>query len=537
MHTIAQQLDSALEKAASEAKKESLQTLFDANPERVNTFQCHGAGLSLDYSKQRLNDAHRKLLIELGTAAGLGTRFEALVHGETVNITEQRPALHTLLRGTAGDNSPERYSEVTSALALMQQLVTDIHSGDRRGFTGQPFTDVVNIGIGGSDLGPRMVSRALWTKTPKLQAHFVANVDPQDLDEALHDLDPATTLFIVCSKSFTTEETLSNALRARDWLLNAGAAQSDVAQHVVAVTTNLEAAGEFGIDTEQCYPMWDWVGGRYSVWSAIGLVVALNLGWDAFTEFLEGGHAMDSHTLDAPVAENLPMTLALLEWWNTLYLGTETHLVLPYAQRLSAFTDFLQQLTMESNGKSATVEGQPIEKPTAPVLWGSAGTIGQHSYYQLLHQGNREFSADLILPLTNGDVDTDAHRKLAANALAQSRAFMIGRNEQEARALAESRGQDQLMAAHYGMSGNHPHSLITFNAVTPKTLGALIAAYEHKTFFLGALFNLNPFDQWGVELGKVIGRQIDKVLASGDGLEALDPSTAKAIEAWRAANA
>ena len=394
----------------------------------------------------------------------------------------------------------------------------------------------MNIGIGGSDLGPRMVCRALWTPEPPLRAHFVANVDPQDLDETLLPLDPATTLFVVCSKSFTTEETLTNALRARGWLLAGGATQQDIARHVVAVTTNIEAAGEFGIDSAQCYPMWDWVGGRYSVWSAIGLVIALALGWETFDALLEGGHAMDEHTRRAPPETNLPMLLALLEWWNTQYLLTDTHAVLPYAQRLSAFTDFLQQLTMESNGKRATLSGGTLTLPSAPVLWGSAGTIGQHSYYQLLHQGNRAFSADIVLPLTNGDVDRTAHRKLAANALAQSRALMLGRSPAAAQALALERGHDSAMAAHFEMPGNHAHSLITFDRLSPTRLGALIAAYEHKTFFLSRLLDINPFDQWGVELGKVIGRQIDAVLASGEGLDTLDSATAAAVEAWRELN-
>lgn len=422
------------------------------------------------------------------------------------------------------------------ALQAMEALVKQVHSGARRGFDGRAFTDVVNIGIGGSDLGPRMISRALWTPNPRLRPHFVANVDPQDLNEVLVNLDPATTLFVVCSKSFTTEETLSNALRARDWLMEAGAELADIANHIVAVTTNLDAAEKFGIARDQCHPMWDWVGGRYSVWSAIGLVVALHLGWPAFTALLAGGRAMDEHTAATQGFANLPMTLALLEWWNTQYVGADTHLVLPYAQRLAAFTDFLQQLTMESNGKRVTLSGEPLSQLSAPVLWGSAGTIGQHSYYQLLHQGNRAFSADIVLPLTNGNVHKIAHRKLAANALAQSRAMMIGRSPREAKELAASRGQSAELASHFEMPGNHPHSLITFDQLSPERLGALIAAYEHKTFFLSRLLDINPFDQWGVELGKVIGRQIDAVLDTGAGLDALDPSTAEAVKAWRLAN-
>lgn len=511
--------------------------LFQTDHERLSYTQIDAAGIRLDYSKQRLDAETLQALAALAEEYQLREAFHRLTLGEPVNITEQRPALHTLLRGTQQRQLPDLYGEVAKTLAAMQSLVAQVHDGRRCGFTGLRFTDVVNIGIGGSDLGPRMVCRALSTPNPALRAHFVANVDPQDLDEILASLNPATTLFVVCSKSFTTEETLTNALRARQWLLSAGAAQADIQRHVVAVTTNLAAAADFGIDPSQCYPMWDWVGGRYSLWSAIGLVIALNGGWEVFQALLDGGQAMDLHTTETPPAGNLPMMLALLEYWNCNCLGTDTHAVLPYSQRLAALPDFLQQLTMESNGKRVRLsDGTVCDYPTAPILWGSAGTIGQHSYYQLLHQGNRNFSADIILPLTNGDVDVDAHRKLAANALAQSRALMIGRSGIEAAALATSRGQDEALAPHFEMPGNHPHSLLLFDAVTPYCLGALIAAYEHKTFFLSCLLDVNAFDQWGVELGKVIGKQILTTLESGADLDKLDPSTAAAAVAWRTAN-
>jgi glucose-6-phosphate isomerase len=282
--------------------------------------------------------------------------------------------------------------------------------------------------------------------------------------------------------------------------------------------------------------MWDWVGGRYSVWSAIGLVIALGFGWRTFADFLNGAKALDEHTRTADYEQNIPMMMALLELWNTRYLNTETHLVLPYSQRLEHLADFLQQLTMESNGKRVTLGGETINEVTAPVLWGSAGTIGQHSYYQLLHQGNRRFSADIVLPLTNGDVDLDAHRKLASNALAQSRAFLICRNAAESQALAAEKGLPSELAPHFEMPGNHPHSTLVMNSVNPETLGALIATYEHKTYFLSVLMGLNAFDQWGVELGKVIGKQIRATLESGEGLDELDSSTAALAAAWRDAN-
>ncbi len=529
--------EQALDASRQRLKQQSVRHLFDQQADRAETFCCEAAGITLDYAKQLIDTPTLDALLAMADERQLASAFGALTGGERLNITEERPALHTLLRGTCADKLPDSYKLVNDALTAMRDMVNAVHSGERRGFSGAAFTDVVNIGIGGSDLGPRMICRALQTATPALRPHFVANVDPQDLDEVLAGLNPATTLIVVCSKTFTTEETLTNALRARQWLLDGGADQSEIRQHVVAATTNLDAAAEFGIDRDQCYPMWDWVGGRYSLWSAIGLVIALHRGWSDFESLLAGGRAMDEHTLSAAPASNLPMLMALLEYWNTLYLDTDTHVVLPYTQRLVEFPDFLQQLTMESNGKRATLDGSIADRPTAPVLWGSAGTIGQHSYYQLLHQGNRRFAADIILPLTNGDVDLDAHRKLAANALAQSRAFMIGRSAEEALTLASERKQSSAMATHFEMPGNHPHSLITCDSVSPETLGALVAAYEHKTFFLSRLHNINAFDQWGVELGKVIGRQVRATLETGEGLDALDPATARAAAAWRTANA
>ncbi len=509
---------------------------FNTNSNRHNELSLQAAGIHLDFSKQRLDRAVLDALLLEHDSSELASAFEQLVNGATLNITESRAAWHTLLRGTAKAQHQDAYRAVAQTLARMESLVRNVHSGALRGSDNTPLTDVVNIGIGGSDLGPRMVCQALYHPDAPLQAHFVANVDPHDLDRVLAPLKPRQTLFVVCSKTFTTEETLTNALRARAWLIAHGIAESEVHRHVVAVTSNVEAAEDFGIDREQCYPLWDWVGGRYSLWSAIGLVIGLSLGWDTFTELLGGAATMDQHTRDASPEANMPMIMALLELWNTHHLHCESHAVLPYSQRLNELPDFLQQLTMESNGKRVTLSGAPLEQPSAPILWGSAGTIGQHSYYQLLHQGNRRFSADIILPLSAVGVDLDAQRKLAANALAQSRALMIGRSADEALALATERGQPAL-APHYEMPGNHPHSLILLNTVSAHSLGALIAAYEHKTFFLSQLLDINAFDQWGVELGKTIGRQIRGALESGEGLDTLDPSTAAAAQAWRDANA
>ena len=525
-----------LKAEASRLSDVSIAELLSSDANRVSELTLTAPGLSIDTSKQRIDSTTLSLLTQAADNAGLSLAFEHLVTGVEVNITEQRAALHTLLRGTASTECADLYNEVSETLSRMKSAVDDIHGGAHTSASGQAFTDVINIGIGGSDLGPRMICRALDTKAPRLRTHFISNVDPHDLDVVTRDLNPTTTLLIICSKTFTTEETLTNAQRAREWLISGGVPEGSIGEHVLAVTTNLDAAADFGIDASACFPMWDWVGGRYSVWSAIGLVIALGHGWAAFSELLDGARALDEHTREATPDKNLPMMMAMLELWNTRFLETETHVVLPYAQRLEYLADFLQQLTMESNGKRVTLDGEPIEDVTAPVLWGSAGTIGQHSYYQLLHQGNRAFSADIIFPLTNGDVDLDAHRKLASNALAQSRAFLIGRSTEEARALAASKDLAPELAPHFEMPGNHPHSTIVMDAVTPATLGALIAAYEHKTYFLSVLMGLNAFDQWGVELGKVIGKQIRGALETGEGLDELDTSTATLATAWREAN-
>lgn len=510
--------------------------LLTRNPERADCYRCEGAGIHLDYSKHLLNDRGRAALIELSAKKALAQAFTGLVTGEPVNNTEQRPALHTLLRGSYTATCRPRWEEVAETLRRLQSKVEAIHRGIDQGYGGKTLTDVVNIGIGGSDLGPRMVCEALHDAANPMTAHFVSNVDPWDLDRQLAALDPDRTLFVVCSKSFGTQETISNAVRARQWLLDSGIPASGIEQHVLAVTTNLQAAAMFGIPEHHCFPIWDWVGGRYSLWSAIGLAIALSCGWHVFHDLLAGARAMDEHTGSAETADNVPMMMALLEWWHCQLQQCDSHLVLPYAQRLAYLPDFLQQLTMESNGKRVSRDGQPLQQPSAPMLWGSAGTIGQHSYYQLLHQGNRAFTADILLPLTNPGVDTTAHRKLAANALAQSRALLLGRSATEAAALVAERGLPTELAPHLELPGNHSHSLIWFDAVTPQRLGALIAAYEHKTFFLAELLNINAFDQWGVELGKDIGEQILPMLETGVGLEQLDASTAALAQAWRDAN-
>ena len=535
----AQALHEQLREARAELGHQQITALFDADPQRHERYQCQSNGLVVDFSKHLINDHVWQSLIELASAHALPDAFTALVAGHCVNRSEGRPALHTLLRGTAVEQHPESAAAVHDALARMETLVTRLHKGEDTGWTDQAFTDVVNIGIGGSDLGPRFICDALKTPEAPLRAHFVANVDPEDLDRTLASLDPARTLFVVCSKSFTTEETLSNARRARAWLQAAGAPPNDLGQHFLAVTTQVTHAQQWGIPAARCLPIWDWVGGRYSLWSAMGLTIPLALGWSAFEALLRGARALDQHTLESPPADNVPIMMALLEFWQTRYLSTNTHAVLPYAQRLQHLTDFLQQLTMESNGKRVSTSGEPLSSDSAPVLWGSVGTNGQHSYYQLLHQGTRSFSADIIFPLISGGGDLPARRSLAAHALAQSRAFMVGRSPDEAKEIGASRGFNEGECRQLEIPGNHSHSLILMDAVTPECLGGLIAAYEHKTYFLAVLLGINAFDQWGVELGKEIAATIEPLLqtagASVDS-DALDPATRQAALAWHQAN-
>jgi len=526
----------ALTEMAAALRGQRIDQLFEAEADRADRFRCQSDSLVLDYSKHLLDDDAWAELLELASVAALPEAFTSLTQGEEVNASERRAALHTLLRGTARASQPALAEIVDATLARMRRLVEAIHSGQVRGFSDDTFTDVVNIGIGGSDLGPRLVCDALSRPEAPLRAHFVANIDPDDLDRQLASLDPARTLFVICSKSFRTEETLSNAKRARDWLGRAGAHGETLGRHLIAVTTAVAEAGEWDIPAERCFPLWDWVGGRYSLWSAIGLSIALSLGWHDFEALLQGAKAMDTHTATLPPGENLPMIMALLELWQTHYLGTDTHAVLPYAQRLALLPDFLQQLTMESNGKRVSPTGELLAHQTAPVLWGSAGTIGQHSYYQLLHQGTRTFTADIILPLRSGAGDVAARRALAAHALAQSRTLMVGRSPDAARELGASRGFDAETSRQFELPGNHSHSLMLMDDLSPASLGALLAAYEHKTFFLSVLLNLNPFDQWGVELGKEIAGQLHGLLESGEMDGETDPSTQSAALAWRDAN-
>lgn len=525
-----------LQAKARSLETQSIATMLQQDSARVDDFALQAAGLRLDFSKQLVDRECLDLLMQLAAQTELEQRIAQLFAGEHLNITEQRPALHMLLRANSHGPHGALYAEVDATRARIQRLADDFNQGNKLGFSGKPISDVVNIGIGGSDLGPRLVSEALQPFGGNVRCHYVANVDPADLAGTVADLDPQATLFIICSKSFRTEETLANSLSARQWLLDNGAQQQDLDKHFLAVTTNLEAAENFGIPRENCLPMWDWVGGRYSVWSAVGLSSAIAVGWDNFEQFLGGARAMDEHFQSSDYAHNMPLIMALLEIWNCNFLGARNHAVLPYDHSLRQLSNYLQQLTMESNGKGVALDGRPLAYQTAPVLWGSPGTIGQHSFHQLLHQGTQLCPVDFVLAMNTLTDEEELHRRLVANCFAQSRTLLLGRSIEDATNALLSRGVEDNEAArlapHLAMPGNRPNTMITMDSLTPENLGALLALYEHRTFCSGQLWHINSFDQWGVEVGKEIGVQIlDRLSGTGD--TPMDAATERLMQVWR----
>ncbi len=514
---------------------QSLLALFETS-QRAHAFSLDAAQLTLDFSKQFCNTETLKLFDELCLQLDLRARIDDLFNGATVNRTEQRPALHTSLR--AEDSRAPNFNEVMRAQTAMRNLVDALHTERLRGFNGQPFADVVHIGIGGSDLGPRCVTtalRAFCCKRPRV--HFVSNVDPDELTDTLHELNPATTLFITASKSFTTLETLTNTTAARQWLQAAAGAQS-VDNHFIALTANPAKARAFGIPAAQILPMWDWVGGRFSLWSAIGLPIAIAVGWDNFKAMLHGAATMDAHYRSAPFTANMPALLGLLEWWYSTYWQAHSALVLPYSHRLRLFPAFLQQLSMESLGKSVDLDGQPLSGHSGLVVWGEPGSNSQHSFMQLLHQGTRFIPVDFIAVLNTENSIDDRHAHLYANCLSQSRALMVGKSlvqaEQELIASGLDHEQIHKLAPHKVQPGNRPSNTIVLDALTPERLGALLALYEHKVFTQSVLWNINAFDQWGVELGKQAAATIFAAI-DNIGETNFDPSTARLIERFKSA--
>lgn len=523
----------ALASHATDARNWQMRQLFADDAQRFPKLTVDAAGLFLDYSKNRLDSRTVELLLDLARERGVERLRDAMFAGEKINLTEQRAVLHTALRMPRGKamvvDGQDIGHDVHAVLDQIKDFTDRVRSGAWLGYTGKPITDVVNIGIGGSDLGPKMAVLALRSYShPRLKMHFVSNVDGHDMDAALAQVNPETTLFIVASKTFTTAETMLNAGTARHWFLQS-ATEADLPRHFVAVSTNKQAVGAFGIDTANMFPFWDWVGGRYSVWSAIGLSLALAVGFGYFNDFLAGAHAMDEHFRSAPLEQNMPVLLAMVGFWNRQFLDAGSLSIAPYHQDLSRFPAYLQQLDMESNGKRVTRDGAVVNTPTCPVVWGECGTNAQHAYFQLLHQGTDVTPIDFIATLRATHDLAGHHDALLANCFAQSEAFMKGKTEDEARAdlQALNLSADEIagLLPHKVFPGNRPSNTILMDQLTPSALGALIALYEHKTFVQGAIWDLNSFDQWGVELGKVLAKNIQAELTGTVQPERHDSST------------
>ena len=535
----------ALGKHREQLGQTHLRQLFADDPERGTGYTLRVGDLYLDYSKHLVTDETLRLLRELADATGVAGLRDAMFRGEKINTTEDRAVLHTALRAPRdavievdGENV---VPAVHAVLDKMAAFADRIRSGEWTGHTGKRIKNVVNIGIGGSDLGPAMAYEVLRSFTDRsLTVRFVSNVDGADLHEAVRDLDPAETLFVIASKTFTTIETITNATSARNWLLTGLRADQDaVAKHFVALSTNAEKVADFGIDTANMFEFWDWVGGRYSYDSAIGLSLMIAIGPDRFREMLDGFHLVDEHFRTAPPEANAPLLLGLLGVWYGAFFDAQSHAVLPYSHYLSKFTAYLQQLDMESNGKSVDRDGHPVEWQTGPVVWGTPGTNGQHAYYQLIHQGTKVIPADFIgfaepvADLLPGLVAQ--HDLLMANFFAQTQALAFGKTPDEVRA----EGVAEELVPHKTFRGNHPTTTILADRLTPSVLGQLIALYEHKVFVQGAVWNIDSFDQWGVELGKVLAKKIEPVLtgtatsAAAGGGEQLDSSTAALVAAYR----
>lgn len=526
----------------------SNQTHSQQKREQAPKSTLSAAGLKLDYSKNILDQAALQSLYKLAQTANVKQAFTRMYNGEAVNNTENRAALHTLLRAKRELTAPAnlaRFEQYTAIKANMNRFVNSVQQKFRTGATLKPFSDIVNIGIGGSDLGPAMAYHALSDyHNTDIRCHFVSNVDPQQIESTLCQLNPETTLFIVSSKSFSTQETLANAEQAKKWLvghLNADEKRI-VARHFVGVTASPEKAKTFGLVNDNIFPIWDWVGGRYSMWSAIGLALALSIGSRNFDQLLEGAQAMDQHGLNAPIESNIPVILALLSVWYTNFWGCKSHAVIPYSQVLNRFPAYLQQLAMESNGKSVRLNGTAVDYPTCPIIWGEAGTNSQHSFFQLLHQGPEMVPVDFILPLTT-KADTQQHKMLVANCLAQSQALMQGKTEQQVRQSLSDKGLKQSeidrLTPHKIMPGGRPSNLIYMDELTPFTLGSLVSLYEHKTYIESILWDINAFDQWGVELGKEMCDEILLALneESSSASNSMDDSTLALINAYKEANA
>ncbi|PRL67293.1 glucose-6-phosphate isomerase [Haemophilus influenzae] len=525
----------ALEAHKAELSNTTIQDLFKQEKNRFDDYSLtFNNQILVDFSKNNINQTTLSHLRQLAQECALDNAKEAMFTGEKINHTENRAVLHTALRNRA--NTPvlvdgkDVMPEVNAVLAKMKDFCQRIISGEWKGYTGKAITDVVNIGIGGSDLGPYMVTEALRPYKNHLNMHFVSNVDGTHIAETLKKVNPETTLFLVASKTFTTQETMTNAQSARDWLLKAAKDESAVAKHFAALSTNAKDVEKFGIDTNNMFEFWDWVGGRYSLWSAIGLSIALSIGFENFEALLSGAHEMDKHFRSAPIEKNIPTTLALVGLWNTNFLGAQTEAILPYDQYLHRFAAYFQQGNMESNGKYVDRDGNVINNyQTGPIIWGEPGTNGQHAFYQLIHQGTTLIPCDFIAPAQTHNPLADHHNKLLSNFFAQTEALAFGKTKEEVEAefIKAGKSLDDVknIVPFKVFTGNKPTNSILVQKITPFTLGALIAMYEHKIFVQGVIFNIFSFDQWGVELGKQLANRILPELADSEKIESHDSST------------
>ena len=532
-----------LKRIGAEVSSElNLRDAFAQDPARFSRYHTALDDLFVDYSKNLITDDVLNGLLELAKEAGVADLRDRMFAGERINITEHRAVLHIALRNIDGDpievDGEDVMPAVKDVLARMKDFAARVHSGEWTGHTGKKITDIVNIGIGGSDLGPVMVNEALRPyHIDGIKCHFVSNVDGAHIVDTLKGLDAETTLFVIASKTFTTDETLTNAYSARSWLLDALGDEAAVAKHFVAVSTALDKVAEFGIDTANAFGFWDWVGGRYSLWSAIGLPIILAVGYDRFEELLRGGAVMDRHFKTAPLAENIPVILGLIGVWYRNILGASSVAILPYDQHLSRLPAYLQQADMESNGKSTTRDGKPVQTSTGPVIWGEPGTNGQHAFYQLIHQGTELIPVDFMVAAKPLHDLQNHHDKLVANCFAQAEALMVGKTEAEVRQELEAQGmaadEIDVLAPHKVFAGNKPSTMILYRQLDPFTLGRLIAMYEHKIFVQGVIWNVNSYDQWGVELGKQLAKELLPMVQGSESAEKRDASTAGLIAELR----
>jgi glucose-6-phosphate isomerase len=533
----------ALETHYQQMKPIHMRDLFEQEAQRPEKFSLKLNDILVDYSKNRITEKTMALLLELAIQTDVKGWIEKIFQGEKINFTENRAVLHVALRNRSNQpihvDGKDVMPGVNAVLAQMGQCCRNVREGQWKGYTGKVITDIVNIGIGGSDLGPVMATEALKAYgKPGLTPHFVSNIDGTHIVETLKGLDHETALFIIASKTFTTQETLTNAHTARGWFLDKAGDESAVAKHFVAVSTNAEEVSRFGIDAKNMFEFWDWVGGRYSLWSAIGLPVALYIGMENFESMLAGAHEMDEHLRTAPLDKNIPVILALLGIWYNNFFGAHTHAILPYDQYLHRFPAYFQQGDMESNGKGVNREGELVDYSTGPVVWGEPGTNGQHAFYQLIHQGTKLVPADFLAPINSQNPIGKHHEILLSNFFAQTEALMKGKTGEEAHAELLARGKDaqaaERLLPHKVFEGNRPTNSILFKKLDPKTLGALIALYEHKIFVQGIIWNINSFDQWGVELGKQLAKAILPELEGNEPVASHDSSTNALINYYKA---